>query len=65
MNKRNLILAMLAAGCVTASASPLDFDGTAKTASYAHNGKDIISGAYVTAILADDTEIDSRSYPQV
>lgn len=41
------------------------FDEASKTATFRHKGDMVVSGAYVTAILADDSQIDSRNYPAV
>ncbi len=41
------------------------FDESRKTARFEHKGKLVLSGAYTTAILADDTPVDSRNYPSV
>lgn len=41
------------------------FDESHKTARFEHKGKLVLSGAYTTAILADDTPVDSRNYPSV
>lgn len=41
------------------------FDSTTKTITLRHKGKPVTTGAYVTATLADGTEIDSRTYPEV
>lgn len=41
------------------------FNESAKTMDIQHKGKDIFKGAYTTAMLADDSQIDSRNYPSV
>lgn len=41
------------------------FDSKTKTLTLHHKGKPVTKGAYVTATLADGTEIDSRNYPKV
>ena len=41
------------------------FDESLKTAKIEHKGKLIVNGAYVTATLADDTQLQSTNYPSV
>ncbi len=43
----------------------IKFDNERKTLRIAHRGKTLFDGAYTTAILDDNTNVDSRLYPQV
>lgn len=75
MNNKKIYLIL--AGAASALSAPayslniadgdvaVQYDPASKTLSYSHKGQPVASGAYITATLADGTEIDSRKYPTV